>query len=593
MRRATWFILGLHGLLLLITLPDYRVSIDAGYHVSLARYYAEHGPAFWDHINFGPGGRPNLQGPLMHVGIAILGRILGGSGDAYVLANAILAIAQWAAAMFTAVYFARRFGGDLAALFAGSLLCGSAFAAASFYGGLPSGWIFILTPWAIHFFLEDKLLLSTLATSAAIYAHLGGYLTAPFGIFIAALLARRGRSLAIVGGATAILTAPYTIHFLRHLEWYRGQHGNVATWLAPLIYLLAAMELVRLLRRPREHAFLVAWFTAPAAWVVQDYTRFLLQSTLAGSVLGGLCLARLAGLFDSERKRAVFAAIFVALAILFPLGLPSLVVEGTWAFGLRYPRFLDWNEARALAQVIERAGLTDRLVSVYNPTQGVPIAVFAPVKFERGHWVEVQPRDDPARRLSAGVKVYVAPLPPNDPTLVYMEKRGLVKVHGGSALSSVVTLPAPLPVEWTAPIVAKIMSEEASWLAANAVNNELAPRREIFSRSAIEARRLRTAEQRSRAGRIEVAVLVYAYSLERAGDPHALGTRGAARGFGNLANFLGDEATINFMGDARHERLRQNLARWAAEVAKLAQTTLPSPELDQATRKLFDDYFGG
>ena len=75
--------------------------------MSLGRWYGEHGSAFWDHINYGPGGRPNLQGPALHFAIGVLGRALGGSGDAYVLANALLAVLQWAAAMFTAAWFAR------------------------------------------------------------------------------------------------------------------------------------------------------------------------------------------------------------------------------------------------------------------------------------------------------------------------------------------------------------------------------------------------------------------------------------------------------------------------------------------------------
>ena len=94
--------LALHAVLLVVALPDFRVSIDSGYHVSLARWYGEHGTAWWDHINFGPGGRPNLQGPAMHMAIGALGRVLGGTGDDYVLANAILGVLQWAAALFTA-----------------------------------------------------------------------------------------------------------------------------------------------------------------------------------------------------------------------------------------------------------------------------------------------------------------------------------------------------------------------------------------------------------------------------------------------------------------------------------------------------------
>ena len=44
-RRVTLALLALHGILLLAALPDYFVSIDSGYHVSLARWYGEHGTA--------------------------------------------------------------------------------------------------------------------------------------------------------------------------------------------------------------------------------------------------------------------------------------------------------------------------------------------------------------------------------------------------------------------------------------------------------------------------------------------------------------------------------------------------------------------
>ncbi len=44
-RRATIAILALHGILLVNALPDYFVSVDSGYHVSLARWYGEHGSA--------------------------------------------------------------------------------------------------------------------------------------------------------------------------------------------------------------------------------------------------------------------------------------------------------------------------------------------------------------------------------------------------------------------------------------------------------------------------------------------------------------------------------------------------------------------
>ena len=50
-RTITWTILGVNAILLIISIPDYRVSIDSGYHISVARWYAAHGSAWWDHIN--------------------------------------------------------------------------------------------------------------------------------------------------------------------------------------------------------------------------------------------------------------------------------------------------------------------------------------------------------------------------------------------------------------------------------------------------------------------------------------------------------------------------------------------------------------
>lgn len=90
---AAIFILCVHGALALSTLGDWRVTLDSAYHVSLARAYGEHGLVLWDHINFGPTGRPNLQAPLMYMIVGALGRALGASGDGYVLANAMLAAA--------------------------------------------------------------------------------------------------------------------------------------------------------------------------------------------------------------------------------------------------------------------------------------------------------------------------------------------------------------------------------------------------------------------------------------------------------------------------------------------------------------------
>src|SRR5215468_256512 len=98
MRLATLIVVGLHLLLLVAALPDSMVSVDSAFHTALARQYGEHGIYFWDTIHYAPAHRPNLQGPALHLAIGVLGRLLGGTGDDYVLANAILGVLCWLAA---------------------------------------------------------------------------------------------------------------------------------------------------------------------------------------------------------------------------------------------------------------------------------------------------------------------------------------------------------------------------------------------------------------------------------------------------------------------------------------------------------------
>ncbi len=591
-RIVTWTIFGVNLALLLYSITDYRVSIDSGYHISLARWYAEHGSAWWDHINFGPGGRPNLQGPALHVAIAILGKILGGTADDFILANALLAVAQWIAAILTAWYFVRRMGGDIAAMFAVALLAGSATASGSFYVGIPSGWVFITIPWAIHFFLANQLMAATILTSLVCYTHLGGFLTVPVGIAIAAIIERRWRGLVIVGAATTILTSPYWIHFLRNLAWYRGQHGHEALHLDPLIDVLAIAGAVWFFRRPRVHHFLIAWAAAPIAWLIQDPNRFAAQSTLAGSVIGGFFLADMMARMAAPRIRFALAAFMVALATIFPLGIPNLLAEVAWDAGLHFPRPLDWDEARALAEVLERNHLGASKLSVYETSFGPSIAVFTPVVLYRGHWVEVQPRHDPADDLSAATWIYVVPLAPDDPVLKQMDEMRLIDVHGGTTDSAVVELTHPDDPAKLAPLASKILAENARWLAANAINNKMPPPARLvkqLSSSALEAHRLTMDEQRFHAGRMEVACLVYAYSLEDTRPEDAHRFRNIARGFGSLASFLSDDDPVGYASDARHAEMQRNMT--ALGDALEANPLGPTAVLD-AMKRLSYDYFG-
>ncbi len=582
MKRDRWIIaaalllLSVHGALLLAVLGDWRVTIDSAYHVSLARAFGEHGLVPWDQVNFGPGGRPNLQGPLMYLVIGGLGRAIGGTGADYVLANAIVAAAQWAAAMATAAAFALWLGGEWAMLIAAALLSGAAFASTSFAVGIPSGWLFILTPWAIHFFLRRRLGAAALLIAAAIYVHIGGIATAPLGVAMAAALERRWRDLVVVGIAGALLTFPYTAHCTHYLGWLRDAHGHSALLFDPLLDALGLAGLVAAFGRPRDNAFQIAWAAAPLAWLFQDPGRFILQSGLAASVLGGVWLARRLAAMATDR-RALFAGALVAIATLCPLGVPALGAEAAWAAGIRYPRAVDWNEAAALAGVIEGNGLSGELVSDYTPALCPAIAVYAPVSCEKGHWVEVQPPIDPADALSAARKVYVLPLAPRDPTLAAIAQRGWIRVWGGSDASSIVTLNAGTPADAAAAAAGKVVAAQAGWLSAHALNNsfDASDWGVMLSRGAFAQRRAHLREQRERAGRIELALLVYACALEAGHPTQAARMRRAARGLGVIASFLGDDFALDFESDAATARLKSALGRLADAAGPLSPLARP------------------
>jgi hypothetical protein len=595
-RAVMWSILALNGALLLYAVPDYRVALDAGYHISLAEQYAAHGAVWWDHINFGPAGRPNLQGPALHVAIAALGLLFGHGPYGFIVANALLGVVQWLAALLTVMYFARRLGGDFAALFTVAMLAGSAYASGSFAVGIPSGWLFISIPWAIYFFLEERLILATLISVLSCYMHLGGFVTAPVGITIAAVLTRKWRPLVIVGVATALLTSPYSIHFLSNLAWYRGQHGHEAMHFDLFIDLLAIAGLVLYLRRPANNPFLFAWTFSPLAWLLQDPSRFAAQSTMAGSVLGGLFLADLARHLHAPRLRAAFIAAMVTLATLFPLGIPSLLAEFTWDVGLKFPRPLDWERASAIADVIAHNHLNDRLAAVYQNSFGPSIAVFTPLVLQRGHWVEVQPRIDPALELSAGVKLYVVPLAPDDPVLRMMESRGLIRVWGGTPDTAVVTLLERGDPGALRPMVLQILEENADWLGDHASNNQMAPPAVLLKNigaAALQARRRRMDVQRFHAGRMEMACLVYAYALEPTSPRSAKSFRNRAWGFAEIGSFLSDDDPLGYISSDRHQRFRDNMLALASALKdSTANDPFSTRQVVTATNRLFDDYFG-
>ena len=79
--------------------------------------------------------------------------------------------------------------------------------------------------------------------------------------------------------------------------------------------------------------------------------------------------------------------------------------------------------------------------------------------------------------------------------------------------------------------------------------------------------------------------------MEKVEPGRAHGVRSAANDFGEIANLIGDEATLGFRSEADHRRLITNLAVWSREIRCLETQTPPSAELERASDQLFRDYF--
>lgn len=587
-RAAIAAVVALHLALLAASLGDYRVSVDSSYHVALARQYAEHGTYWWDDIHYAPAHRPNLQGPAVHVAVGGLGRLLGGTGDDYVRANAIVGLLGWIAAVVTLLHFARREGGDRAALLGVAAFTGSAFASASFSVNLPSGWLFVLTPWAIDAFLRGRLVTATLLASVACYTHLGGFLTAPFGLAVAALLQRRFAPLLRVALGVACLTVPYWLHFLRGLPWYLGRKGDTSWMIDPLLLAFWIVGLVTAVRRRRT--FLIAWGLAPLAWLLQDASRFLLQGTLAGAALGGVAIA---GWLEQPRRArlaAIATAVLVLIATLFPLGPPALGAEALWLVA-RFPRMLDWQELRRVAAALPPEVDHGRIVQGYAVYVPSGLAVWRKIEGERGHWVEVQPQPDPAFDIPAGDKVYVLALPPDDDTLQALAERGWLQIHGGGQWMTVLTLASPPPLDEARANLAATLTRDAAWIGEHCEHNAMGDIVSlVLDPASLTRRRAARDACRTRVARIQLALLETCHALQASDPAHAKACRAGGRALGWMSAIVADEATLDFRTAAAHERMRADMRQIAL---RAASGDIPEDEVGATLDRYLGEIRGG
>ncbi len=585
LRRALIAILALHFVPLLLSVTDYRVTADSAYHVAMGRQYGTHGTYYWDDIHYQPQGRPNLYAPLVHVGIGLLGRLAGGEGGDYVLANALLGLLLWLSAMGTAVFFARRLAGDRAALIAGAVLAGSAFASGSFYVNLPSAWMFVFTPWALHFFLAGRLVSAAAFTSLACYASLGGFATAPLALILAAIPTRRFRALLITGSLAALATAPYWIHVLRSLAWYTSQKGD-STWLIdPLVNLFWIVGVVAAARSKPKPVFLLAWAFAPLAWFFYDPSRFIVQSSLAGSVLGAIAVTRwMHGRLERPARRWATVTL-VSVATVLPLGIPGLGGELTWLAN-RYPKIVDWQETRLLADVIREGGLEGRRVRGYVGDRLSGLSVWADIRGVKGHWYEVRPTPDPADTMSVTGVVYLMGVPPTDAVVVDWSARGVITVHGGGAFSSLIELGSPLSPRAADALVAETWARDAAWISQRCEHNSLGNWLTLFLDAEEIPRRTRVrGDCRTRVARMQIALMVRLAALEVTDSERAFELRPRSDELFWMQSVVGDPMALDYRTAAVHARMREDMG----SIAELASS---GGDIDSAVADMLDRYLG-
>lgn len=296
-----------------------------------------------------------------------------------------------------------------------------------------------------------------------------------------------------------------------------------------------------------------------------------------------------------RRARSAFAWSIVVVATVFPLSIPSLAGEISWDAGIRYPRMLNWSEAHQLADIISANHLNNRLLAVYQFSLGPAIAVFTPVTVQRGHWVEVQPVHDPANNVPAGDKTYIVPLAPEDPMLDALSNEGLIKVYGGTGDTAVLLLDKRARPDVARALFVRTVSRDAEWLALHSVNNGTPAPGQMFSLVTAQGRaahRRQLDVQRFFAGRMEMATLIYAYSLEPTRPRLAKRLRRAAMDFGTIASYLSDTDPLGRISVRQQARFRRNMAALGVDIAEQGNRPFTGGKVSAALDRLFRGYLG-
>jgi hypothetical protein len=140
--------------------------------------------------------------------------------------------------------------------------------------------------------------------------------------------------------------------------------------------------------------------------------------------------------------------------------------------------------------------------------------------------------------------------------------------------------------------VGEIVASEAAWLSAHPINNSLRGGEwlAMLSPAMLSVHRAQLLEQRERAGRIQLALIVYAYALEPGFPPQAARMRRAARNFGVIASFLGDGLALGWESDAATARLRWRLGLLSSAAQSMDRQPPPDAEFERALDETLDVY---
>ncbi|MBI1746418.1 MAG: hypothetical protein HYR55_07500 [Acidobacteria bacterium] len=587
-KKTFWILFSLHIVMLTLSILDYRVCADSCYHVAIGRQFAEHGYYFWDHINFGPGGRPHLQGPLLHGLIGGLGKVLGGGGVDYVLANSLQGIALYALAMWTVWRLGNRYQNESSALHAFIMFSGAYFASWSFAIGIPSGWCFVFIPWMIDRFLQRKLLPATILAALAIHAHVAGYVTVPIAIGLAVLMTRRYREGIGVGAGTVLLCLPHMIHLWRYRSWFVGAATDAAWLWDPLLVLPAIPGLMLALRDWRKRVFELSFLGAAVPWLVTLPSRFLLQSPLAQVFLGALFLEWLGQRLPAKLGQKLTVVLLVVFYT-FPLTPSNLIAEAAWMTGLyRGDRHIDWSTAKAIAHELSAQQLTHRLILFQSPPMGNAVAAYVPITMEDGQWLEVKPTQiamdgrrsprDVGSEVEAYKKIYVLHIRRHSEAIVHWESAGRLEVLAVVGDYVIFQLQS-------SPYIATDKLEALRRIAVACRELENRTVRNMAQPYISPTYEKQLQWQSRQFTAIQVHLLIYARALEPYDPLAAREARRLSKYAGTLASLFLERHFAGLVSGDRHRRLNRNLSLVAAQENDASQVL-------SGLRVLFKDFFG-